>query len=29
VRPDMHIGWVGGLEDVDAMDKYFVSVFGH
>ena len=29
VRPDMHVGWVGGLEDVDAMDKYFVEVFGH
>jgi phenol 2-monooxygenase len=29
VRPDMHVGWVGGLEDVDAMEKYFVGVFGH
>jgi phenol 2-monooxygenase len=29
VRPDMHVGWVGELEDVGALDAYFVSVFGH
>lgn len=29
VRPDMHVGWVGEFEDVDAMDAYFVSVFGN
>ncbi|KAI7086473.1 phenol 2-monooxygenase [Hortaea werneckii] len=29
VRPDMHVGWVGEIEDVDGMENYFVSIFGH
>lgn len=29
VRPDMHVGWVGELEDVGALHAYFGSVFGH
>lgn len=29
VRPDMHVGWVGELEDVGGLEEYFVSMFGH
>ena len=29
VRPDMHVGWVGELEDVGGLEGYFAAVFGH
>lgn len=29
VRPDMHVGWVGELEDVGGLEGYFGGVFGH
>ena len=25
VRPDQHVAWIGGLEDVDSFEKYFAS----
>ncbi|KAI4948267.1 hypothetical protein J4E91_006262 [Alternaria rosae] len=27
VRPDMHVGWVGHLEDTHALESYFTSIF--
>jgi len=28
LRPDLHIGWLGELEDFEAMEKYFQGVLG-
>lgn len=27
VRPDMHVGWVGNLEDTKALESYFTTIF--
>jgi phenol 2-monooxygenase len=26
VRPDMHVGWIGDMEDTDALEMYFASI---
>jgi phenol 2-monooxygenase len=26
VRPDMHVGWIGDLEDTDALETYFANI---
>jgi phenol 2-monooxygenase len=27
IRPDMHVGWVGDLEDTQAIELYFSTIF--
>nr|WNS47927.1 CapL [Capnodium sp. TTI-000886] len=28
LRPDLHVGWIGDLEDFGSMEKYFENIFG-
>ena len=29
LRPDQHVGWIGELEDIEEMDKYFSEILIH